>query len=299
MAEAVTFKPEGDTSDEAAGESSPALHDVNAPWPATAEGGTAPSAEAETTEPELSPEPDFGPPSSRISEPPPSSQLLPFRSPEQDARRARLIQVVAIVVGVLLLAVGSAAVTKWRKGNVAKSPPAAAAPAPVVTAEHAAPPPPKAEAPAVSQVVPAAAAPEAPASAAQPPPTETSPGPGPSDTGRAEPGTPPAPGPTPVAQTEPPPPATAPPPASAAPPDDSGPLPTRIMKALESGQNGKAVQLAQQLTAQSPGSPNAWHLRGAAEQAAGRGGKASFRKCAELASADSPIGAECKALAGM
>jgi Flp pilus assembly protein TadD len=70
------------------------------------------------------------------------------------------------------------------------------------------------------------------------------------------------------------------------------------MKALEAGQAGKAVQLAQQYTSQSPGSAAAWHLRGAAEQAAGRSGKASFRKCAELAPPDSPLGAECKALAG-
>ncbi len=65
-----------------------------------------------------------------------------------------------------------------------------------------------------------------------------------------------------------------------------------------SGQTGKAVQLAQQLTAASPGSAAAWHLRGAAEQAAGRGGRASFRKCAEL-SPESSLGAECRALAGM
>ncbi|KYG04427.1 hypothetical protein BE21_46870 [Sorangium cellulosum] len=62
------------------------------------------------------------------------------------------------------------------------------------------------------------------------------------------------------------------------------------MRALESGQTGKAVQLAQQLTAASPGS---------AAQAAGRGGRASFRKCAELASPDSSLGAECRALAGV
>ena len=84
-----------------------------------------------------------------------------------------------------------------------------------------------------------------------------------------------------------------------APPDESGPLPVRIQKALESGQANKAVQLAQQYTAQSPASATAWYLRGAAEQAAGRGGKASFRKCAELSAPDSPQGAECRALAGM
>ncbi|WP_437693366.1 response regulator [Sorangium sp. So ce176] len=95
-------------------------------------------------------------------------------------------------------------------------------------------------------------------------------------------------------------PRSAPPaPAPAAPDEEGGPLSARVMRALESGQTGKAVQLAQQLTAASPGSATAWHLRGAAEQAAGRGGRASFRKCAELSSADSPLGAECRALAGM
>ncbi|WP_437820357.1 response regulator [Sorangium sp. So ce1078] len=88
-------------------------------------------------------------------------------------------------------------------------------------------------------------------------------------------------------------------PAPAAPDEEGGSLSARVMRALESGQAGKAVQLAQQLTAASPGSAAAWHLRGAAEQAAGRGGRASFRKCAELSSADSPLGAECRALAGM
>ncbi|WP_437593877.1 response regulator [Sorangium sp. So ce1000] len=98
-------------------------------------------------------------------------------------------------------------------------------------------------------------------------------------------------------------PASAPAPAtassSAAPDEEGGPLSARVMRALESGQTGKAVQLAQQLTAASPGSPAAWHLRGAAEQAAGRGGRASFRKCAELSSPESSLGAECRALAGM
>jgi Flp pilus assembly protein TadD len=87
--------------------------------------------------------------------------------------------------------------------------------------------------------------------------------------------------------------------APAAAGDDDGPLPTRVMKALEAGQPAKAVLLAQRLTAQSSGSASAWHLRGAAEQAAGRSGKASYRRCAELASPDSPLGQECRSLAGM
>jgi hypothetical protein len=71
------------------------------------------------------------------------------------------------------------------------------------------------------------------------------------------------------------------------------------MRALEAHQTTKAVNLAVQLTQQSPGSATSWHLRGAAEQASGGSGKGSFRKCAELAAVDSPIGAECRALAGM
>jgi DNA-binding response OmpR family regulator len=87
--------------------------------------------------------------------------------------------------------------------------------------------------------------------------------------------------------------------STAAPAEDSGPLQARIMKALEAHQTTKAVNLAVQLTQQSPGSPTSWHLRGAAEQAAGGSGKGSFRRCADLATADSAIGAECRALAGM
>jgi hypothetical protein len=82
------------------------------------------------------------------------------------------------------------------------------------------------------------------------------------------------------------------------PDDESLPLQTRVMRALEANQTTKAVNLAIQLTNRSPGSASAWQLRGAAEQSAGRSGKASFRKCAELSPADSALGAECKSLAG-
>jgi hypothetical protein len=71
------------------------------------------------------------------------------------------------------------------------------------------------------------------------------------------------------------------------------------MRALEANQTAKAVQLAAQLTSRSPSSASAWQLRGAAEQAAGQGGKASFRRCAELAPEGSALGAECRSLAGM
>jgi hypothetical protein len=80
--------------------------------------------------------------------------------------------------------------------------------------------------------------------------------------------------------------------------DEAVPLTTRVMRALEANQTGKAVQLATQLTSRSPGSASAWQLRGAAEQSAGRGGKASFKRCAELAPAESALGAECRSLSG-
>lgn len=83
-----------------------------------------------------------------------------------------------------------------------------------------------------------------------------------------------------------------------APPEESGPLSARIMRALEARQTTKAVRLANELTNQAPGSASTWHLRGAAEQAAGGSGKASFKRCADLAPADSPIGSECRALSG-
>jgi DNA-binding response OmpR family regulator len=83
------------------------------------------------------------------------------------------------------------------------------------------------------------------------------------------------------------------------PEDESAPLAVRVTRALEANQRSKAVQLAIQLTTQSPGSASAWQLRGAAEQAAGRGGKASFKRCAQLAPADSALAAECRSLAGM
>jgi hypothetical protein len=70
------------------------------------------------------------------------------------------------------------------------------------------------------------------------------------------------------------------------------------MRALESGQASKAVGLATQLTNRSPGSASAWQLRGAAEQAAGKSGKSSFQRCAELATPESALASECKSLAG-
>jgi DNA-binding response OmpR family regulator len=105
--------------------------------------------------------------------------------------------------------------------------------------------------------------------------------------------------PTPVPTTTPQAPTSTPEAPTGPPDDESGSLSARITRALESGKSASAVQLAQQLTQQQAGSASAWYLRGAAEQAAGRGGKASFRKCAELAPAGSSQGDECRALAGM
>jgi hypothetical protein len=81
--------------------------------------------------------------------------------------------------------------------------------------------------------------------------------------------------------------------------DESIPLSARIGKALEAGMSAKAVQLATQYTTQSPGSPNAWYLRGAAEQMSGRSGRASFKKCADLSPPDSSLGAECEGAGGV
>ena len=66
---------------------------------------------------------------------------------------------------------------------------------------------------------------------------------------------------------------------------------------MGSNDKGRAVVLARQYTAQSPGSPNAWYLLGAAMQAAGQGGREAFKKCAELASPDSDLATECAAFA--
>ncbi|HRI66309.1 MAG TPA: response regulator [Polyangium sp.] len=83
----------------------------------------------------------------------------------------------------------------------------------------------------------------------------------------------------------------APPPP--APADDSGPLPTRIYKAIEQGQTAKARSLAKQYTEQAPGNPEAWYLYGATG-----GGASAYRRCAELAGPESARGAECRGLAG-
>jgi hypothetical protein len=211
----------------------------------------------------------------------PASGVPSRRSPEQEMRRAKAKRIVAGVVAFFAV-IGAVAVYRSRvKPTGVAPPPAVLTSTQVSTGAPPMPAPP--EPTATSSTVLAVA----PPSAAVPDPSST---PSavivasaaatvkPPDRGTSSP-------------NEPPPPPD--------PDEDSGPLTTRISKALEQGKAGKAVQLAQQLTSQSPGSANSWYLRGAAEQAAGRGGKASFRKCAELAGAESALGSECAALAGL
>lgn len=71
-----------------------------------------------------------------------------------------------------------------------------------------------------------------------------------------------------------------------------------ILKALEEGRSQEALSMAKEWTSRAPGSAAAWHLRGAAEQAAGKSGASSYAKCAELALAGSGLARECRALSG-
>jgi DNA-binding response OmpR family regulator len=78
--------------------------------------------------------------------------------------------------------------------------------------------------------------------------------------------------------------------------DTSVPLATRVQQALSGPDKGKAVGLARQWTSQSPGSAQAWYYLGAALMGAGQSGREAFKKCAELSSPESDLGAECQAL---
>ncbi len=78
--------------------------------------------------------------------------------------------------------------------------------------------------------------------------------------------------------------------------DSTVPIAQRVQQALGGPDKLRAVALARQWTAQSPGSAQAWYYLGAALMGAGQSGRDAFRKCAELASPDSDLGAECKAL---
>ena len=210
-------------------------------------------------------------------------------TPEQEARRAKLIRVVAFVVAFL----GVVGVFAWWRSGTPRSPaPSTVATSDVATSKPAlpAPPPPPPPPPVtVATAVPSAAPSAEPAASSEPTAAPS-----------AEPSA--KPSATPDATTKPASRPSEPPPETTATPvaegdDSSLPLTARIQKALEAGKGAKAVSLAQQLTSQSPGSANAWYLRGAAEQAAGRGGRASFKRCAELAG-ESPPGPECAALSG-
>ncbi|WP_437682932.1 response regulator [Sorangium sp. So ce131] len=223
--------------------------------------------------------------------------------PRQEARRARVARIVAGVV--TALAIGGAGIWLLSRMRRPAPPPSIEVPSEAHTEAAAAE-----QAPGAAHEEPVSTAAPVPSSPADPPaaapaspaaekagaPSEKSP-PAPL-VPAAQPG---APGPAgqPAAPPREQPHAAPPASAPAAPAEEGGSLTVRVMRALEAGQSGKAVQLAQQLTAASPGSASAWHLRGAAEQSAGRGGQASFRKCAELSAPDSPLGAECRALAGM
>jgi hypothetical protein len=218
---------------------------------------------------------------------PVSEHLPPMvqRTPEQEARRAQLMR----VVGGLVVVTGIVGVIALMRGRPR------ARDLPIEPANTAAQ---TATAPPVVPTVTATAepVPEPPVATATPSATASATA-APTATAVATPEPTAKPTAKPIAEPGPTPPPTPTPPST--PDDESGPLTVRISKALEQGKAGKAVTLAQQLTAQQPGSASAWYLRGAAEQAAGRGGKASFRKCAELAAPDSSVATECRALAGM
>ncbi|MDI1478778.1 response regulator [Polyangium sp. y55x31] len=224
----------------------------------------------------------------RMSEPPPSSDVLPIGpSPEQRARQARMMKIVGGVLAVLAALVLIGIVKQQlsgrteTKGTNTPALPTAPAPAPTPTTT------PNVVAPAATTQAPAPAPTPTTTPTAEPTTTPTAeptavpssaPTSQPASTGKSSggdaPASEPAPAPTPA--------------------DDSGPLPVRIQKAMESGNMGKARQLAKQYTQQSPGSAEAWYLLGAAG-----GGASAFRKCAEIAGPESARGAECRALAGM
>jgi DNA-binding response OmpR family regulator len=212
-------------------------------------------------------------------------------TPEQEARRAKLARVVVAVVVVLGGLVTLAAVRGGRRADVSASPTTTSTEVQSAAPGSAAP---AARTAATSSEAMTAAAPAAPSSFA-PASLEAGTDAGAPSALAADAGAHALGGPWPAHATS-----AAPEASSSAPvADESVPLPTRIMKALEGGQTATAVFLAQRLTTQAPGSASSWHLRGAAEQAAGHSGKASYRKCAELAPADSSLGAECRSLGGM
>lgn len=215
------------------------------------------------------------------------SSAPPARSAEQRTRRARLARVVVLT----LVGLGALAVFGALRASTRAPVPAAV---PAVAPTSVATPVRTAEGAAISGL--ASAQPSVSAAVTASAPSTESAAPLHSAVAEASHEVVPVPGPMPL-----PAPTSEPVHASSASAsgDDEGPLSTRVTKALELGHAATAVFLAQRLTSQSPGSASAWRLRGAAEQSAGRGGKSSYRRCAELAPPGSSLGAECHALAGL
>ncbi len=200
------------------------------------------------------------------------------RDPEAEDRRRRATRLVIIVVAIAAL-VGIVAILSKGRGSEQRIPIPSSSPNPgpkptgmsieplqtqAVTAEPTAPP----TASATASVTASASA-SAPSSAEVPP----------SASAAATASAPPAlTGTMPVAE------------------DSSVPLATRVQQALSGPDKGRAVGLARQWTTQSPGSAQAWYYLGAALMGAGQSGREAFKKCAELSSAESDLGAECQAL---
>jgi DNA-binding response OmpR family regulator len=238
------------------------------------------------------------------------------RTPEDEARRAMFMRVVGIVLGAAVLFSGAGIALRHFSSPTPAKPIASApeAPSAVVEAANTAPSAEASAAPQPSAIESAAA--EAPSAA---PSAEASAAPGASAAAEASAAPSAAPPAAPIAPATPPPErpehvehhphneappvAARPAPVEATPPpapsdadDPSAPLTTRVSRAMGTA---KGVQLAEQLTSQSPGSALSWQIRGAAEQAAGRSGTASFRKCAELAAPESATAKRCRSMAGM
>ncbi len=201
-------------------------------------------------------------------------------SPEQRARRARNLKIMGGIVAVLGLLVVLGAVSNSLSSKPEATGPASSASALVTTAPTAS----AATIPAVFVDAGSDAATEEDAGveAVEDAAAEVDAAPAPVATGE---------GPTEPASAT----GEAPAATGEAPPseDESGPLSSRIMRAMEQGQMGKARNLARQYTQQNPGSADAWYLLGAAG-----GGASAFRRCADLAGSESARGAECSSLAG-
>lgn len=213
-------------------------------------------------------------------------------SPEQRARRTRNLRTVGIIVAFLGMSIVIGSIAQSLMGKTDETTPASSAsaaasvaPAPSASAvlDAGTDAPDDAEADAEtdageesdaaveeSDAAPAEEAAPTEEAAVEPAPTEEAP----AATGEA---------PAPTAEA----------PAPAAPAEETGPLSTRIFRAMEQGQMAKARSLAKQYTEQSPGNAEAWYLLGAAG-----GGASAYRRCAELAGPESARGAECRGLAG-